>query len=690
MKTKIFPILILTVMLFSLFASSPDKRKLPLNVKEFKWQSEQFGDSRILRYIVPEFDNLPLKQKKFIYYLSQASLCGRDITYDQNCRFNLLIRKTLEAVYIYYPGDKSVKEYGEFVVYLKKIWFNNGIHHHYSSDKLIPDFPQEYLAQLLRHTDIKKLPLAKGQTIGEFIGELTPILYDPKVLPKRVSQDVKSDLVLNSASNFYEGVTQREVEEFYLRQKEDAKKNKKDTLISFGLNSKLVKENGKIYEEVYKVGGLYSPAIEKIIFYLEKATEFADNPEQAKALDKLIEYYKTGDLKTWDDYNVLWVKDHVSSTDYVNGFIEVYGDPLAMKATWEAVVNFRDEKATKRTETISKNAQYFEDHSPVDPKFKKKVVKGVSAKVITVAQLGGDCDPTTPIGINLPNAQWIRKDHGSKSVTMDNITFAYDQSSLGNGFLEEFAYSEQEISNAKKYGYLAGNLTTDLHECLGHGSGQLLPGVTGDDLKNYHSAIEESRADLFALYYIMDQKLVDLKLIPSLDVAKTEYDHFIRNGLMTQLVRIQPGKSIAQAHMRDRALISHWVYEKGAGRKVIEKVTKDGKTYFRINNYDELRKLFGQLLAEVQRITSEGDFKAASELVEKYGVKVDPDLHKEVLGRYKKLNIAPYAGFINPTYILNMRMDTIKDIDIYYPMDFAEQMIHYSENYSFLPARSEK
>ena len=690
MKTKLLPILILTVMLFSLFASSPDKRKLPLNVKEFKWQSEQFGDSRILRYIVPEFEDLPLKQKKFIYYLSQAALCGRDITYDQNCKYNLLIRKTLEAVYIYYPGDKSVKEYNEFVVYLKKIWFNNGIHHHYSSDKLVPDFSQEYLAQLLKSTDKKKLPLAKGQSVEEFIGEITPILYDPKVLPRRVSQDVKSDLVLNSASNFYEGVTQKEVEDFYLRQKEEARKNKKDTLISFGLNTKLVKESGKIIEKVYKVGGLYSPAIEKIIFYLEKASEFADNPEQAKALAKLIEYYKTGDLKTWDDYNVMWVKDHVSSTDYVNGFIEVYGDPLAMKATWEAVVNFKDEKATKRTEIISQNAQYFEDKSPVDPKFKKKVVKGVSAKVITVAQLGGDCDPTTPIGINLPNAQWIRKDHGSKSVTMDNITFAYDQSSLGNGFLEEFAYSEMEIANAKKYGHLAGNLTTDLHECLGHGSGQLLPGVTGDDLKNYHSAIEESRADLFALYYIMDQKLIDLKLIPSLDVAKTEYDHFIRNGLMTQLVRIQPGKNIAQAHMRDRALISHWVYEKGASKKVIEKVIRDGKTYFKINNYDELRKLFGQLLAEVQRITSQGDFKAASELVEDYGVKVDPALHKEVLERYKKLNIAPYAGFINPSYILNMRVDTIKDIDIFYPMDFAEQMIYYSENYSFLPARNEK
>ncbi len=674
----------------TLIASFPDKRKLPINVKQFKWQTEQFGDCKILRYLVPGFDNLPLKQKEFIYYLSQAANAGRDITYDQNCKYNLLVRKTLEAIYLNYKGDKTSADFQNFVVYLKQIWFNNGIHHHYSTDKLVPGFPKEFLALLVKGTDKKELPLAKGESIAKFIEEITSILYDPKIVPKRLSQDVSSDLVINSGSNFYEGVTQKEAEDFYSRQKSEAKKNKKDTLVAFGLNSKLVKENGKAVEKIFKIGGLYSQSIEKIVFFLNKAKDVADNPQQASAIVKLIEYYRTGSLKAWDDYNILWVKDLASSTDYVNGFIEVYGDPLAMKGTWEAIVNFKNVEATKRTETISQNAQYFEDHSPVDPKFKKKVVKGVTAKVITVAQLGGDSDPTTPIGINLPNAQWIRKEYGSKSVTLDNITYAYDQSSLGNGFMDEFANSKEEIENAKKYGYLAGSLTTDLHECLGHGSGQLQPGVTGEALKNYHSAIEESRADLFALYYIMDQKLVDLKLIPSLDVAKTEYDNYMRNGMMTQLVRIQPGKNIEQAHMRDRSIISHWVFEKGQDQKIVEKVTRDGKTYFKVNDYEGLRSLFGKLLIEIQRITSEGDYKAAGELVEKYGVKVDPVLHQEVLDRYRKLNIAPYSGFINPQFIMEMREDTIKDISITYPMDFAGQMLYYSKNYSFLPARTEK
>lgn len=690
MKKNIAQFLILILMSATIIASSPDKRKIPINVKEFKWQTEQFGDSKILRYLVPGFDELPLKQKEFIYYLSQAANAGRDITYDQNCRYNLLVRKTLEAVFLNYKGDKTTRDFGEFTIYLKKIWFNNGIHHHYSTDKMVPDFSREYLATLLNGTDVKELPLAKGETIEKFIAELTAILYDPKIAPKRVSQDAGSDLVTNSGSNFYEGVTQKEAEEFYARQKSEVKKNRQDTLISFGLNSKLVKENGKVTEKVYKINGLYSPAIEKIVYYLDKAKSVADNPGQAAVIAKLIEYYSTGNLKTWDDYNILWVKDLSSSTDFVNGFIEVYGDPLAMKGTWEAMVNFKDVAATKRTETISQNAQYFEDNSPVDPKFKKKVVKGVTAKVITVAQLGGDSDPTTPIGINLPNAQWIRKEYGSKSVTLDNITYSYDQSSLGNGFQDEFAWSKEEVENSKKYGYLAGNLTTDLHECLGHGSGQLLPGVTGEALKNYHSAIEESRADLFALYYIMDQKLVDLKLIPSLDVAKTEYDNYMRNGMMTQLVRIQPGKNIEQAHMRDRALIAHWVFEKGQEHRIVEKVTRDGKTYFKVNDYTGLRQLFGKLLAEIQRITSEDDYKAASELVEKYGVKVDQALHKEVLERYRKLGIAPYSGFINPQFTMEMRADTLKDISIYYPMDFTAQMLYYSKNYSFLPARIEK
>jgi dipeptidyl-peptidase III len=671
-------------------ASSPDKRKLPVNLKEFKWQTEQFGDCRILRYVVPGFDNLPLRQKQFIYYLSQAAIAGRDITYDQNCKYNLLVRKTLECVYLTYKGEKKGNNYNNFLQYLKKVWFNNGIHHHYSTDKMTPDFPKEYLGVLIKGSELLNLPLSKGESVDEFIAEMTKILYDPTVVPKRVCQDPALDLVKSSGSNFYESVNQKEAEAFYEKMKSDARRMKKDTLISFGLNSKLVKENGRVVEKVYKVDGLYTKAIEKIVYFLTKAKDYADNPDQAKALKKLIEFYKTGSLTAWDEYNILWVQDLASQTDYVNGFIEVYGDPLAKKGTWEAMVNFKNVEATKRTETISQNAQYFEDNSPVDPRFKKKVVKGVSAKVITVAQLGGESDPTTPIGINLPNAQWIRKEYGSKSVTLDNITYAYDQSAVGNGFIEEFAYSKEEVDNNKNYGYLAGTLTTDLHECLGHGSGQMLEGVTGESLKNYHSTIEEARADLFALYYIMDQKLIDLQLIPTLDVAKTEYNNYIRNGLMTQLVRISPGKNVEEAHMRDRSLIAHWVYENGKEKNVIEQVTKGGKTYFKINDYTELKSLFGKLLAEIQRITSEGDYKAAGDLVEKYAVNVDPELHKEVLKRYKKLNIAPYAGFINPQFTLEMRGDSLKDISISYPMDFTAQMLYYSKTYSTLPARTTK
>jgi dipeptidyl-peptidase-3 len=533
----------------------------------------------------------------------------------------------------------------------------------------------------------ERLPLKNGQTIDQFISEMALILFDPNVAPKRVSLNPEEDLVTSSASNFYDGVTQKEAEEYYAGVKRDAVKNKRDTLIAFGLNTKLVKENGRVFEKVWMVGGLYSPAIEKIVYWLEKALPYAENKEQKAVIEKLIEFYRTGDLVKWDEYNILWVKDLNSLVDFVNGFIEVYGDPLAVKAMYESVINFKNIEATKRTEIISRNAQYFEDNSPTDPKFKKKEVKGVTAKVITVAQLGGDCNPTTPIGINLPNAQWIRKEYGSKSVTMDNITYSYDQAAQGNGFMEEFCYSKEEMENVKKYGYLASSLTTDLHECLGHGSGQLNPGVTGEAMKNYHSAVEESRADLFALYYIMDPKMIELGLIPSTDVAKAEYDTYIRNGLMTQLVRIQPGKNIEQAHMRDRAMIAHWVYEKGMDQKIIEKIVKEGKTYFRINDYAGLCQLFGKLLKEVQRITSEGDYKAGKELVEKYGVKVDPELHKEVLERYKKLNIAPYAGFINPVLSAEMSGDTISNVTISYPDDFTEQMMYYSKNYSFLPAR---
>jgi dipeptidyl-peptidase-3 len=678
----------LLIMVLSLMSFMPEKNKnTVVNARMFKWITEQFADAKILRYKVPGFDSLSLKQKELIYYLSQAALAGRDITYDQNCKYNLLIRKTLETIYTNYKGDRSCNDFKNFTVYLKRVWFSNGIHHHYSTEKFLPEFSKDYFASLIRSVDSQHLPLKSKQTVENFISEITPIMYDPDIAPKRVNQDPKIDMVAGSSTNFYEKLTQKEAEDFYVNLRNNARKNGQDTLIAFGLNSKLIKENGKVVEKTYHVNGLYSGAIEKIIFWLNKAMNMAENPDQHAFISKLIEYYRTGDLKTWDEYNILWVKDQSSNVDFINGFIEVYGDPLAKKGTWEAMVNFKDLEATKRTETLSRNAQYFENNSPVDPKYRKKEVKGITAKVITTVQLGGDSDPTTPIGINLPNAQWIRKEYGSKSVTIDNITYAYDQASLGNGFLEEFAASQEEIDLAKKYGYLAGNITTDLHECLGHGSGQMMKGVVSESLKNYHSTIEEARADLFALYYIMDKKMIELGLLPSADVAKAEYNSFIRNGLMTQLVRVQPGKDVEEAHMRDRSLIAHWVYEKGKTKNVIEKVQRDGKTFYRINNYNELRLLFGQLLDEIQRITSEGDYPAAKDLVEGYGVKVDHELHKEVLDRYSKLNIAPYSGFINPLLTPVMDNGAIKDIKITYTEDFTSQMLRYSKDFSFLPVR---
>ena len=684
---KLTLLLILPMIAFLSSSCTEQKKNDKQDGSNFKYLTEQFADAKILRYQVPGFDSLSLNQKKLIYFLSQAALAGRDITYDQNYKYNLLVKKTLEAIYSDYKGDRTTEGFKEFVVYLKRVWFSNGIHHHYSTDKFFPEFPKELLATLLKGTKKEDLPLKQGQSIDDFISEISPVIFDPAIGKKRVNLNPEEDLVVTSASNFYEGVTQKEAEDFYAYQKKEAKKQKQDTLIAFGLNSKLVKENGKIVEKKWMVGGLYSPAIEKIIEGLSQALPFAENPEQKAVIEKLIEYYKTGSLTIWDDYNILWVKDLNSHVDFVNGYIEVYGDPLAKKGGYESMVNFKNIEETKRTEIISRNAQYFEDNSPTDPKFKKKEVKGVTAKVITVVQLGGESDPTTPIGINLPNAQWIRKEFGSKSVTMDNITYAYDQAAQGNGFIEEFAASKGEIEIAKKYGYLASSLTTDLHECLGHGSGQLNSGVSGEDLKNYHSTIEEARADLFALYFVIDPKMVELGLVPSLDVAKTEYDNFIRNGLMTQLVRIHPGKTIEEAHMRDRALIAHWVFEKGKARKTIEQIKKKGKTYIKINDYNALRDLFGELLKEIQKITSEGDYKAAKEMVENFGVKVDQELHKEVLERYKKLNIAPYAGFINPQFTLVKEGDNITDVKISYPEDFTEQMIYYSKNYSFLPPR---
>ena len=647
--------------------------------QDFKWQIDQFSDLRILRYQVPGFDELPLAQKELIYYLSEAALCGRDIITDQNYKHNLTIQRTLDAIVEGYKGDRTDPQWEKFMIYTKRVWFSNGIHHHYATDKFIPGFTADYFAMLIKESEGVDFPLAQGQTVDDLIAFLQPVMFDPTVDAKKVSQDSTKDLVTESAVNFYEGVTQEEVEKYYqgIADKNDP------TPISYGLNSRVVKKNGKVVEEVAYLNGLYGPAIEKIIYWLEKAAGVAENDQQRKVIEKLVEYYKTGDLEKFDEYNILWVDDVESRIDFINGFIEVYSDPMGMKGSWESIVNFKDLAATKRTETIAANAQWFEDNSPTDPRFKRKEVKGVTAKVITAAMLGGDAYPSTPIGINLPNANWIRKTYGSKSVTLENITYAYDRASLGSGFGEEFSYSEELLERAKKYGALAGNLHTDLHEVLGHASGQLLPGVSPEALKNYHSPVEEARADLFALYYLMDDKMVELGLLPNLDAAKAGYDNNIRNGLMTQLTRIQPGKTIEQAHMRSRALVSHWVYEKGKPENVISEKIKDGKTYFVINDYQKLRQLYGNLLAEVQRITSEGDYEAARDLVETCGVQVDPELHKEVLDRYSKLNLAPYSGFINPVYTPVIENGRIVDVKITYPDDYVKQMLRYGREYSF-------
>lgn len=659
-----------------------------LKKDDFKYLVEQFADVKVMRYTIPGFEKLSLKQKELIYYLCQAAYCGRDITFDQNYKFNLLIKRTLEAIVRSFNGDRESDDFKKFMTYTKRFWFMNGIHHHYSTDKIFPEFSKEYFAELVKNSPDKKPPLENGEKIDDLLKKVTPIIFDPAIAPKRVSLDSGKDLVANSANNFYEGVTQKEVESFY----NSLMKPDDKTPVSYGLNSKLTREivtrgttPGKIIEKVWKIDGMYGKAIEQIVSWLEKAANVAENDKQKASLQKLIEYYKTGDLKTWDDYNILWVLDLDASVDVVNGFIEVYGDPMSKKATWESVVNFKDVEATKRSEIISANAQWFEDHSPVDDRFRKKEVKGVTAKVITVAALGGDCFPTTPIGINLPNADWIRRDHGSKSVTMENITYAYDQAALGNGMLEEFCLNSEEIELTKKYGFLAGNLHTDLHECLGHGSGQLLPGVSADAMKNYHSALEEARADLFALYYIMDPKMVELGILPTLEAAKAEYSSYIRNGLMIQLVRIELGKTIEQAHMRCRQLIAGWCYEKGMAEKVISKETKDGKTYFVINDYEKLKKLFGELLKEMQRIKSEGDFEAGKNMVEKYAVAIDPVLHKEVKERYAKLNLAPYGGFMNPELEPVMQDGKIIDVRVSYPDNYTKQMMDYAEKYSFLP-----
>jgi dipeptidyl-peptidase-3 len=649
----------------------------------FKYSTEKFADLEILRYQVPGFEELSLKQKEMVYYLYEAALSGKDIFFDQNYKHNLKIKRTLEAIVDSYKGDRKTDEFEKFMVYTKRVWFSNGIHHHYSTIKFTPECSKEYFSELVKNSDSSGLPLNEGESVDNLLSFLTPIIFDSTIAFKRVDLDPGTDLIRNSANNYYgDNLTQKEVEAFYSKME-----NKNDpNPIWYGLNSKLVKENGKIKEEVWKAGGMYSPAIEKIVYWLEKAITVAENETQKKALEKLVEYYKTGNLKTWDEYNILWVQDTTSRIDNVNGFIEVYGDPLGHKGAYEGIVSIKDLEATKRINAIGSLAQWFEDNSPIMNEHKKKNVVGISAKVITVVVEAGDASPSTPVGINLPNATWIRKEHGSKSVTLGNISYSYDMAKSEEA-IREFYYSDEEVRLEKEYGPLADNLHTDLHEVIGHASGQINPGVgtPKQTLKSYASAIEESRADLVALYYAVDPKLVEIGVMPTIDVGKTEYNIFINNGLMLQLKRLNPGENLEQSHMRNRQAISKWVYEKGKPDNVIEKKIKNGKTYFVINDHQKLRNLFGQLLREIQRITSEGDYEAAKNFIETYGVKVDQDLLKEVRERYSKLNVAPYKGFINPKLVPVYKDGKITDVKIEYPDDFTEQMMYYAKNYSFLP-----
>ena len=638
----------------------------------FNYIVDRFADIEVLRYKVPEFENLSLQQKKLIYHLTEAAILGRDILTDQNCKYNLEIRTLLENIYLNYTGDRETADFKAFEKYLKQVWFANGVHHHYSCDKFIPEFSQAFLSDQVTLLPADKQP--------ENIDVLAKVIFDPTYMAKRVNQAEGMDLITTSACNYYDNITQAEVDSFYVSIKDPNDK----TPISYGLNSRLVKVNDStIIEQVYKVGGMYSEAITPIVDRLTEAAKYAENDAQRKVIESLISYYKTGDLRIFDEYSILWVNDTNSQVDFINGFIESYGDPLGMKGAWESIVNFKNIEASRRTEIISDNAQWFEDNSPIDPRFRKEEVKGVSAKVITAAILAGDAYPATPIGINLPNANWIRAAHGSKSVTIENITQAYDEASHGNGFNEEFVIDEPTRQLMNKYLFITDNLHTDLHECLGHGSGKLLPGVDPDALKAHGSTLEETRADLFALYYLADKKLVELGLLDSPEAYKAEYYKYILNGMMTQLMRIEPGKDVEEAHMRNRKLIAEWAYEMGKKDNVIELVKKDGKTYIKINDYDKLREIFGKQLFEIQRIKSEGDYEAGRALVEKYAVKVDPKLHKEVLDRYSTLNIAPYRGFVNPIYsLVKNDKGEIIDVKITYGEGYIDQMLRYSRDYS--------
>ena len=633
---------------------------------EAPWIVDRFDDIKVIRYEVPGFDELPLEEKELVYYLAEAAKCGRDIFFDQNCAVNLPVRRTLEVVYENYAGDRTTPEWTALEKYLKKVWFANGIHHHYSNDKFVPEFTESYFFGVC-----ESIPVERFGELNGMIGMVCNAIFNPEMYKTRLNQRAGDDLLWTSSGNYYRNVRQAEAEKFYADMAAADAGNPEP--VSYGLNSQLVKEEktGRIYERVWKVGGMYSPAIEKIVYWLEKAQAVAKEPQKSN-IAALVSYYKTGDLKEFDRYNIGWVKDTVSNVDFINGFIEDYGDPLGRKAAWEGNVNFMDKEACHRTEVISENAQWFEDHSPVAEAYRKPVVKGVSAKVITVAMLGGDCYPSTPIGINLPNADWIRKEYGSKSVTID-------------GFNEEFVLRAEDRERMDKYGKLADDLHTDLHECLGHGSGQLAPGVKGGELKSYGSTLEETRADLFGLYYLGDPKMVELGLVPSFDVAKAGYAKYILNGMMTQLARVELGKNVEESHMRNRKLISEWCYERGKADNVIEMVKENGKTYVVVNDFEKLRGLFGEMLREVQRIKSEGDYEAGRKLVEQYAVVVDPELHKEVRDRYYALNIEPYGGFVNPEFELVEKDGKVVDVKISYPANYVEQMLGYSKNYSFLP-----
>lgn len=650
---------------------------------KFEYISEQFSDLRILRYEIPGFDQLTLRQKELLYYLSEAALCGRDIIWDQNYKFNLTIRKTIDAIIENYKGDVNSEDYKNFMVYAKRVWFSRGIHHHYGSEKFFPECSQEFFGQLISTTNESKLPLKAGESIKVFSERILPLIYDPKIAPKKVSLDAKKDLLTNSAVNFYEGVNQKEAIAFYEKMTDKTSK----TPVMVGLNSKLVKENGVIVEKVWKVGGMYTQAIEKIVYWLEKAVAVAENAEQKDALQKLVVFYKSGSLKDFDDYNIAWVKDSKSAVDVVNGFIEVYEDPLGKKGTFESVVSIKDFEASKRIATIGDNAQWFEDNSTLLPEHKKKNVKGISAKVINAVMESGASSPSTPIGINLPNNEWIRETHGSKSVNLGNIVEAYDKAA-GGSVVNEFYYTDAIKKNVLDYAGLADKLHTDMHEVIGHASGQIEPGIgqPHETLKNYASALEEGRADLVALYYLMDKKLVELGVMPSLDYGKASYDEYITKGLMVQLSRLKLGADIEEAHMRNRQMVAAWAFEKGQKENVIEKKVENGKTYFVINDYLKLRVLFGELLKEIQRIKSQSDYKAGKDLIENYGVKVDPVIHKEVLERYKKLAMAPYQGFIQPKLIPVITDGKITDVKVEYPKSFTDQMMEYGKNYSYLPA----